>query len=533
MILWRGRLRTVSEACTLAVKEQSLGNFQAAGDVYDLILSRVRDSAEIYNNRGVVLQLTKRYEDALASYDQAINLKPDYANAHFNRGLTLKQLNRHDEALASYDRAIALKPGDAEFHNNRGVLLQQMRRHDDAVLSYDKAIAARPGHAMAYLNRGTVLANKGDMREAEKMFCKAFQLKPDFPDPLFNLTNLHRYQNVINPEANNIRALLNKSNIPPDQKEHLYFALGKIYDDCDLYDEAFEYYQQANQIRNTFISYSSNRTTKLTGDVLEVFSQDFLAGRFPFASDSRLPILIVGMPRSGTTLLANILSNHHAIATAGELSLIADFTSHLGQDTNNAVPYPQAARQMTSAAATRLINEYDRRLRRDIGPNISHVIDKNPLNFRHLGLISMLFPKVHVIHCLRDPLDIGLSNYFQRFPLSLDYSFDLRNIGHFYLEYVRLMEHWRGIPGLKMIEIGYEDMVSNTEKTVRKMLDFLELEWDERCLAPHTNPCPVETASQWQVRQPIYTRSLHRWRRYEKNLAPLIEMLLPAEPLPV
>ncbi len=217
-----------------------------------------------------------------------------------------------------------------------------------------------------------------------------------------------------------------------------------------------------------------------------------------------------------------------SIATAGELSLIADFTLTLGQSTKDAVSYPQAAREMTSAVATRFINEYDRHLRRDMGPNISQVIDKNPLNFRHLGLISMLFPNASIIHCMRDPLDTGLSNYFQRFPLSLDYSFDLRNIGHFYLEYARLMEHWRKIPSLRMIEISYEDVVLNTEKATRKTLDFLELEWDERCLSPHTNPCPVETASQWQVRQPIYRNSLQRWRRYEKNLAPLIELLLPA-----
>jgi hypothetical protein len=141
----------------------------------------------------------------------------------------------------------------------------------------------------------------------------------------------------------------------------------------------------------------------------------------------------------------------------------------------------------------------------------------------------MLFPKARILHCIRDPMDTGLSNYFHRFPLHLDYSFDLRNIGHFYGQYTKLMEHWRKVLPLKLIEISYEDMIVNTEQTARKMLDFLGLEWDERCLAPHTNPCAVETASNWEVRQPIYNRSLERWRHYEKHLAPLIEAL-PRQP---
>ncbi|HUE37120.1 MAG TPA: tetratricopeptide repeat protein, partial [Candidatus Acidoferrum sp.] len=218
-IQWRGKPLTIAEAGTAAVQEQRQGNLQAAVDIFNLILAKVSNSAELHNNRGAILQMMKRYDEALASYDKAIALKPDYANAHFNRGSALKQLNHFEEALASYDKAIALNPGHAEAHNNRGALLQQMRRYDEAIASYDKAIAAKPDHAAAYNNRGTTLLSKGDMPEAEKMFRKALELKPDFPDPLHSLVNMRRYRNAedaSSADVKDIRALLAGSKVTPE-----------------------------------------------------------------------------------------------------------------------------------------------------------------------------------------------------------------------------------------------------------------------------------------------------------------------------
>lgn len=295
MIHWRGRLRSIAEACALAAQEQRYGNLRTALHIYNLVVGRLPNCGEAHNNRAATLQLMGLYEDALAGYDRAIAIKPGYATAHFNRGLTLRQLNRLDEALASYERALKLDPENAEYYNSQGVLLQQMKRYDEGLASYQKAVAANPGHAGAYNNWGTVLMSIGNIEKAEALFRKACRLQPGLPDPLFNLTRLRRYQKPSAPEIKAIRALLKKTGVPPENKEHLLFALAKIYDDCGMYDEAFELFLRANRIRNGFVNYKAAAVTQMAGDVIEIFNRDFLTQRSGFASESRMPLFIIGM----------------------------------------------------------------------------------------------------------------------------------------------------------------------------------------------------------------------------------------------
>jgi len=504
---------------------QQMERYDDALADYDKAIELKPDCANAYNNRGATLPYLKRYPEALASCDIAIRLRPELAEAHHNRGVSLHELARYDDALASYDHALGLMLDRAEVHNNRASTLHELKRNEEALASCDRAIALKPDYAEAYQTRGLCLMSQGDMREAERMFRKALELKSNFPDPLFSLTQIRKYQDKDHPDVGTIRSLLDQPGISLHGRECLYFSLGKIYDDCGLYDEAFESYRQANQMRNTAVSYDSRMITETANRIIEVFGKDFLAQPFAFASDSRSPLFIVGMPRSGTTLMAQMLSNHRAVASAGELPTVLEFVAALPRLLETRVPYPEAARNITPMIAARLIDEYLKRLRRDRGPEVARVVDKHPLNFWHLGFIARLFPKARIIHCMRHPLDTGLSNYFQRFTFAYDYSFDLWNIGHYYGEYARIIEHWRRVLPMPLIEVSYEDMITNTEQMVRQTLASLGLEWDERCLAPHTNPSAVDSSSKWQVRQPIYRQSLERWRHYEKHLGPMKEML--------
>lgn len=524
-IQWQGKTLPLGNACALALAEHSRGNTAAAVEIYALVLQRVPMHAEGHNNRGVMLQFLQRHEEALVCYDRAIALRPDYLKAHFNRGTALSKLRRREEALASYDRAIALNQDYAEAYVNRGVVLQDMKRYRESLASYDRAIALDPKHPEAHNNRGIVLANLGRMVEAEQMFMRAVELKPGFADPLFNLANIRDYPTANQPELDRIFELLNTPGIGTEKEEHLFFSLGKIHDDCGRYEEAFEYFRRANDLRSSQVAYDPTLIEQMTDRLITVFSREFLAQPFPFANDTRSPLFVVGMPRSGTTLVASMLSNHPAVASAGELPTLGELLADLPKSLSGGAPYPEAIWHVTATAAAHVATSYEQRLRRDVTATVTHVVDKNPLNFRHAGLISLLFPQARIIHCTRHPAATCLSNYFQRFPLHMDYSFDLRNIGHFYREYARLMAHWRQQSGIKLIDVAYEDMVLHTEPTARRVLEFLGLPFDERCLATHTNRFPVETASQWQVRQPIYQDSLENWRHYERHLDPLREML--------
>ena len=530
-VRWRGSSYDLRAASLLAAQQQSFGNLEAAAEIYSLIAAKY-PAAEIYNNLGALSQRLGRLEAAVSYYDRAIRLKPEYANAHFNRASALKQLNRIAEALAGYDRAIALNPNHAEAHNNRGVLLQGLNRFPEAVADYDRAIGLKPDYVEAHNNRGVALMALGRVSEAQAMFRRALEWQPNFSEALFNLANSHQFADAEMSEVQRLRDSLQRPNLPPEEQEQLLFALGKMHDDRGHYDEAFACFQKANQIRGARVKYNAAAVEQLTADLMTVFSREFLASPSVFASASQAPVFIVGMPRSGTTLLASILSNHPAVAMAGELPTLDELARQLperiGKLAGKVGPYPQAMRQLSALVAAEMVAEYEQRLRRDVGPTVPFVIDKNPLNFRHVGLIRMLFPKAKIFHCTRHPWDTALSNYFQRFPLALDYCFDLGHIAHFEREYARLMAHWRSIPGLPMLEVSYEDLVSHTEATARKALDFLGLAWEPRCLTPHLNPAPVQTASHWQVRQPIYGHALERWRHYDKYLAEL-KSALPLE----
>jgi hypothetical protein len=308
--------------------------------------------------------------------------------------------------------------------------------------------------------------------------------------------------------------------VADDDRVKLHGGLGKHYDRQQRYDEAFAHFRSAKAATRKLTGVFDERAVAGYFDrIIETFPLDFF-GRFPAGgSASERLVFIVGMPRSGTTLTEQILASHPAVFGAGELQGIADVARAIRPD------YPQRVPFLSASEIAEFVKGYLATIDARAPPEAIRVTDKLPVNFTHLGLIATLFPHSRVIHCRRDPMDTGLSCFAEQFRLSHDFTTDLESIGRYYLQYERLMAHWRRVLPLPMLEQRYEDLIANPEVGSRALLAHCELPWDEACLNFHAASRQVSTPSRWQVRQPIYATSVGRWRHYERHLEPLRRLL--------
>jgi hypothetical protein len=318
--------------------------------------------------------------------------------------------------------------------------------------------------------------------------------------------------------------LLRENKLSAPKRWALHFGVGKRFDDLAAYDDAFAHYRAANELKGGAAAFDPADWEQDISRIMATFSRRFFSERPGLGNDSQRPIFVVGMPRSGTSLVEQFLASHPEIAGAGELNdffLIAgNLSAILGTD----IPYPASAELIDEEAAHRLARGYLDHLR-ELAPDAKRVADKLPGNFLRLGLIALLFPRARVIHCRRDPVDVCLSCYFQNFDERHFYSHDLANLGRYYRQYERLMAHWRATLTLPMLEVSYEALTADPEGVAREMIGFCDLEWDDRCLTYHERDHPIMTASVWQARQPVYRTSVQRWKRYEKHLGPLLQAL--------
>lgn len=315
--------------------------------------------------------------------------------------------------------------------------------------------------------------------------------------------------------------------IPPPRRAALHFALGRLLDRRDDIDGAFRHYHAGNRIKAALAPFDAAAHAAYTDRLIEIFDQRFFAERAGFGSPSERPVFIVGMPRSGSTLVEQILSCHPDVTAAGEHDEMRRIARRLPEAVESTARFPDCVAAITPDIAAGLAAAYLASLERLDPPpgDARRVADKMLGNFLRLGLIALMFPNARVIHCRRDPLDTALSCYVQSFERGMRFTYDLAHLGIAYRHYERLMAHWRRALPLAMLDVQYEALVADQEGTSRQIVDFCGLDWDPCCLAFHEKERQVRTASFWQVRQPLYASSVGRWRRYEAHLGPLIEAL--------
>lgn len=478
-------------------------------------------------NRGNILVALGRHEEALDAYVKALELNPNMVGAHLNLGNLLMDLQELDHAVRAFTRATELEPGNAEAHAGLGHTLSGLGRLREAEQCLRKAKALAPNYPDAHCRLGQLLLRKGELEEARTEFEEAVRVKPDFAPALRQLAESRKWEQPDTEFVDRLRAIADNPEAPLEHVAEACFALGNIYSDCSMYDEAFENYAWGNRARLGTRTFNAEDFDEYVGRLIAQFSAEFLRSRKGFGSSSNVPVFIVGMPRSGTTLVEQIVASHPQAFGANELQVMPRIGLSLTQRLGVNRPFPECAASLPAGTAAALAREYEGIIRGIGGETADRITDKMPENFLYLGLIQLLFPRARVIHCRRHPLDNGLSIFFQNFSLRNLYECDLASIGLFYRGYVRLMKHWREALSMPMLEVRYEELVSELEGNVHTIIEFLELPWDNACLDFHRTSRGVYTASARQVRKPIYTSSVGRWKNYEKHLRPLIETLGP------
>jgi len=535
------------------------GEFDAAALAARRATELAPDDPRTWSDLGRVWALSQEWPAAVRCFRQAVTLQAGYADGWHNLGAALKQIGEQERALSCLQRALAIEPTRAETYLAMGGLLVEDGQMEEALWCFDRATVHAPDSSRARNRLAQELSDCGQVYEAEALFRRSLAQHHDDLDAWFGLGQamedlgradlapacylrileqhpghglaLGQYLAVVKDEIEAARWVaqaqraLASSNTPDEAKALVGYGLAKYHDRRGQYDQAAQAGLAANTARRKKAG-PLNRTAlqaRIDG-IIQTYQTDFFAERRSFGIGTDQPVFIVGLPRSGTTLVEQILAAHPLMHGAGELPDLARLAgqSVAGQDV---APW-QAAYQLTDEMTSRLLaHEYLQALRRNAPPDCPRISDKQPLNYFHLAFAALLFPNARVIHCRRDAKDNALSIWMENFNPDQRYATDFSDLAFFRTQYERIMNHWRTTLPLQILDVQYEDVVSDLEGQCRRLIDFLGAPWDDRCLNFHQQERAVQTPSRWQVRQPIYTKSVGRWKHYAPYLPELSQVL--------
>lgn len=495
------------------------GEYQKARECGQRALALNPQLLDAYINLAATENALWQHEAALDWLNRLLTLAPDHPAGLAARALTLKDLERLDEALADAERAVRNRPDSAEAASALGSVLLAHGRFDEAIAAYDRALALPSTlRERLLLARAMAYQENGRSDEALRLLD---ELVAEFPA---SVPGWHTRADIVkfkadDPAIGQMEALVGPGGVQSNaDRMSMHFALGKAYLDTGDSAAALRHLDQGNAMKRAITAYDPDATHRWMDSLTEAFPADLLS-RFPGAgAASAMPIFVLGMPRSGTTLIEQILASHSQIAGAGELKAISLLIEQAGG-------MPQMLSGMTAERLTAMGEDYVARLA-PLAQGKPHVVDKMPANFLHAGLIHLILPNARIIHARRDPVDTCLSCYSKLFGGEQAFSYDQAELGRFYRDYQALMAHWRSVlPPSHFIEVDYENVVEDIEREARRMLEFLGLDWEPACLDFHQTKRPVRTSSVNQVRQPVYKTSAGRWRKHAEHLGPLLAAL--------
>lgn len=512
----RPSLTKVKQLLTEGNKSFAKGAYAEAATSYRKLLELDPRSADALNNLGSALNKLTHFTEAERYLRQAIEIRPEFAEAHCNLGIVLRESGETAEAEVCLRRALKLKPNYMDARIQLGITLLSLGRLREARARFEKVLKTAPRHADTLFLMGHIAKLEGRFEEAEARFNRVLEIDPKMPAAWSALAGTRKMTSADAAWLAGAEGIA-ASGISPVEEADVRFAIGKYYDDVNDFEQAFHHYQRANQLlKTTADPYVRDARARFVDDMIRVYTPEAISQVKGGASTSMKPVFVVGMPRSGTSLMEQIIASHPSAKGAGEL----EFWSQVARDREaeiNAGPLGESTRHKLAEAYLRVLEAK--------GGEALRIVDKAPANSDYVGVIHSVFPNARIIYMRRDPIDTCLSCHFQHFSVALNFTMDLSDLAHYFLQHERLMAHWRTVlPPGSILEVPYEELVGDQEAWTRKILDFLGLEWDERCLDFHKTKRQVVTASTWQVRQKIYKDSVHRWRHYEKSIGPLLDL---------
>jgi len=543
----------VDAQINLGITLKSQGKLNEAISSFQRALTLNPGNALVYYNLGDALKDQGKLDEAIISYRQALTLDSNYAEVYYALGNTLNNQGKLNEAAANYRRVLTLKPGYAEAYNNLGNVLKEQDKLDEAVDCYHQALSLNPDDAVAHFNLGNTLKDRGNLDEAVVCLQRALRLKPDFAEAHHTLGIIFRdfgkmddalacYRQALSLKSDYARAYRNLSSLVKytdvdddiHSMENLYnnkedlsatdridlgFALGKVFEDLGDYDKSFDFIFKANRLKRKSYEYSIQSDRDLFEKIKKTFSPDFFATHQDAGNPDKTPIFILGMPRSGTTLVEQILASHKLVFGAGELHTLHNLIN--GICTRSAIAkFPQCVLGLGFDILEQMGSNYIENIRQ-YSSYTQYITDKMPYNFWYVGLIKTILPNAKVIHCIRNPMDNCFSIFKTEFAGEHKYAYDMVELGQYYNLYSDLMTHWEKVLPKYIYTLSYEKLVTNQQNQTKNLLDFCGLPWSKTCLAFHKTERRVSTASFAQVRQPIYKDSVELWKRYERHLGPL------------
>jgi tetratricopeptide (TPR) repeat protein len=542
---------------------QRLKRFAEAESCYRRAIELAPQFPDAWNNLGTCLRELKRSEDAIAAYRTALELRPNDPETLDNLALALKDLEKYeeaaatlraalaieqrsdkihlhygsvlidqhkiDEAAAATERALALNPNSHDAVNLMGRVAFERGELEPALAHYRRALSLKPDLADAYNNMGNVLKELGRLDEAHKAYLEALALDPKVTGVYVNLADSKKFRPG-DPHLAAMEALAAQADgLSKTDRMQLDFALSKAYADVKQHRRSFEHLLKGTAAKRAAIDYDEPTVLALFDRIEQVFSPQVMRAKSGGGDPSRVPIFVVGMPRSGTTLVEQILASHPKVHGAGELKTMNEVVLTVRGPDGNTIPYPEFVPSLDPAALKAIGARYLAMVR-ELAPRgeqaSERVTDKMPSNYYFVGLIHLALPNARIIHTMRDPVDTCISCFSKLFTAEQNHTYDLGELGRYYRRYERLMAHWRRVlPKGRMLDVRYEDVVADLDGQARRIIDYCGLPWDDRCLSFHQTDRPVRTASATQVRQPIYSSAVGRWKVYEEHLGPLLEEL--------